>query len=144
VTPSLDAPDVVEFIRTNHTAFLFCRDGAGRPIGYPMRTVVYRPATRRLYFSTYTKSAKVRHLIADPEVACLIGDDSRWVSVRGVAEVYQPSPAEVGRLIGVRSPDERVPESVVTKVRDRLISGKRSVIALTLNEIRAANLPAGS
>jgi hypothetical protein len=26
--PSLDAPNVVEFIRTNHRVFLFCRDGA--------------------------------------------------------------------------------------------------------------------
>jgi hypothetical protein len=140
VTPSLDAPDVVDFIRTNSRAFLFCRDDVRRPIGYAMRTVGYRPATHCLYFTTYMKSPKVRHLLADPEVACLVGDDSRWVSVNGVARVYQASPAEVDELIGARSPDKRIPDSVVTKVRDRLLSGKRSLIALTLNDIRAANL----
>jgi hypothetical protein len=34
-----------------------------------------------------------------------------------------------------------VPDSVVTKVRDRLLSGKRCFIGLTLTEIRAADLP---
>ena len=139
--PSLDAPDVVEFIRTNHRVFLFCRDGARRPIGYAMRSVAYRAATRCLYFATYTKSAKVRHLRSAPEVACMIGDDEGWVSVCGLAHVYQPSAAEVDELIGESSPDQRVPESVVTKVRDRLLSGKRCFIGVTLTALRAAALP---
>jgi general stress protein 26 len=141
VTPSLDAPNVVEFIRTNKCVFLFCRDGARRPIGYAMRSVAYRSASRCLYFATYTKSAKVRHLRSAPEVACMIGDDDGWVSVCGLAQVYQPSAAEIDELIGDRSPDQRVPESVVTKVRDRLLSGKRCFIGLTLTEVRAADLP---
>ncbi|WP_077087988.1 pyridoxamine 5'-phosphate oxidase family protein [Mycobacterium rhizamassiliense] len=138
---SLDAPDVVELIRANHRVFLFCRDGARRPIGYAMRSVGYRAAIRRLYFATYAKSAKVQHLRSAPEVACLIGDDAGWVSARGVAHVYQPTAAEVDDLIGESSPDQRVPESVVTKVRDRLLSGKRCFIDLTLTEVRAAVLP---
>jgi Pyridoxamine 5'-phosphate oxidase len=139
--PSLDAPGVVEFIRTNHRAFLFCHDGAQRPIGYAMRSVAYRSATRCLYFATYAKSAKVQNLRSDPEVACLIGDDEGWVSVVGLAHVYQPSAAEVDELIGESSPDQRVPEPVVTKVRDRLLSGKRCFIGLTLTEVRVADLP---
>jgi Pyridoxamine 5'-phosphate oxidase len=142
VTPlSLDAPDVVEFIGTNHRVFLFCRDGARRPIGYAMRSVAYRSAIRCLYFATYAKSAKVQHLRSAPEVACLIGDDEDWVSVCGLAHVYQPAVAEVDELIGKSSPDQRVPESVVTKVRDRLLSGKRCFIGITLTEVRAADLP---
>jgi Pyridoxamine 5'-phosphate oxidase len=142
VTPlSLDTPDVVEFIRANHRVFLFCRDGARRPIGYAMRSVAYRSATRCLYFATYAKSAKVHHLRSAPEVACLIGDDEGWVSVGGLAHVYQPSAAEVDELLGESSRDQRVPESVVTKVRDRLLSGKRCFIGLRLTEIRAADLP---
>ena len=142
MTPlSLDAPDVVEFIRGNHRVFLFCRDGARRPIGYAMRSIAYRPATRALSFATYAKSAKVHHLRSAPEVACLIGDDEVWVSVAGFAHVYQPSAAEVNELIGDSSPDQRVPESVVAKVRDRLISGKRCFIGLTLTEVRVADLP---
>jgi Pyridoxamine 5'-phosphate oxidase len=138
--PSLDAPDVAEFIRSNHRVFLFCRDSARRPIGYAMRSVAYRPATRSLSFATYAKSSKVRHLRSAPEVACLIGDDESWVSVSGFAHVYQPSAAEVDELIGDRSPDQRIPESVVTKVRERLLSGKRCFIGLTLTEVRAADL----
>ncbi|TVS90066.1 pyridoxamine 5'-phosphate oxidase family protein [Mycobacterium helveticum] len=142
MTPlSLDAPDIVEFIRANHRVFLFCRDGARRPIGYAMRSVAYHPATRSLAFTTYAKSAKVRHLQSAPEVACLIGDDEGWVSVSGVAHVYQPSATEVDELIGERSPDQRVPDAVVTKVRDRLLTGKRCVIGLTLTEVRAAAIP---
>ena len=142
MTPlSLDAPDVAEFIRANHRVFLFCRDGAGHPIGYPMRSVAYRPTSRSLSFATYAKSAKVRHLRSAPEVACLIGDDEGWVSVSGIAHVYQPSAAEVDELIGDSSPDQRVPDAVVTKVRDRLLSGKRCFIGLTLTEVRAADLP---
>lgn len=138
---SLDAPDVVEFIRANHRVFLFCHDGARRPIGYAMRSVAYRPADRVLSFTTYAKSAKVEHLRSAPEVACLIGDDEGWVSASGFARIYQPSAAEVDELIGERSPDQRVPDVVVTKVRDRLLSGKRCVIGLTLTEVRAADLP---
>jgi hypothetical protein len=138
---SLDAPDVAEFIRANHRVFLFCRDGTRHPIGYAMRSVDYRPATRSLSFATYAKSAKVQHLRSAPEVACLIGDDEHWVSVSGLAHIYQPSAAEVDELIGESSPDQRVPESVVTKVRDRLLSGKRCFIGLTLTDVRAADLP---
>jgi hypothetical protein len=142
VTPlSLDAPDVVEFIGANRRVFLFCRDGARRPIGYAMRSVAYRSATHCLYFATYAKSAKVQHLRSAPEVACLIGDDEDWVSVGGLAHVYQPTAAEVDELIGESSPDQRVPDSVVTKVRDRLLSGKRCFLGLTLTEVRAADLP---
>jgi hypothetical protein len=140
--PSLDAPVVAEFIRAHHRVFLFCRDGARRPIGYAMRSVAYRPASRRLSFATYAKSAKVGHLRSAPEVACLIGDDDGWVSVSGSARVYQPSAAEIDDLLGDSSPDQRVPDPVVTKVRDRLLSGKRCLIGLTLTEVRAANLPA--
>jgi hypothetical protein len=139
--PSLDAQDVVEFIRTNHRVFLFCRDGARRPIGYAMRSVAYRSAARCLYFATYAKSAKVQQLRSAPEVACLIGDDEGWVSVGGLAHVFQPSAVEVDELIGESSPDQRVPDSVVMKVRDRLLSGKRCFIVLTLTEVRAAELP---
>jgi hypothetical protein len=141
--PSLDVPEVAEFIAANHRAFLFCRDRDGHPVGYAMRSVAYRAASRSLYFATYTASAKVRHLIAAPDVACLIGDCERWDSARGVARVRRPSGAEVDELITADSPDERVPDSVVTTVRERLLSGKRSFIVTTLSEICAADLAHG-
>lgn len=142
--PAVDSPTVVEFMHRNHRAFLFCRDESGRPIGYAMHSVRCEPGL--LYFTTYAKSAKVKHLVADPAVACIVlgqqdGHDGPWVSVRGTAEIYQPSVAEIDEMIGARPADERVAESVVAKVRDRLISGKRSLIRVAVDEVRAARFP---
>ena len=146
--PHLDSPHVMEFMTRNHRVFLFCRDDAERPIGYAMRSVAYAAATHCLYFATYTKSAKVRHLRADPDVACLVlpsepsDGAAHWVSVRGTADVYRPSATEIDAMIDAASPDSRVPDAVVAKVKDRLLSGKRSLIRLTVDQVRAADLPA--
>jgi nitroimidazol reductase NimA-like FMN-containing flavoprotein (pyridoxamine 5'-phosphate oxidase superfamily) len=141
--PAADAPAVVEFMRNHRRAVLFCRDDSGQPIGYPMHSIRCEPGS--IYFSTYAKSAKVTHLRADPAVACVVlsdqdADDVPWVSIRGVAEVYQPSEEEVDEMIGSGSSDSRVPDSVTAKVRDRLIGGKRSVIRVTVDEVCAAGL----
>jgi uncharacterized pyridoxamine 5'-phosphate oxidase family protein len=137
-----DDPALVDFLRHNHRAFLFCRDAGGDPIGYAMRSITYQP--RRLYFATYTKSAKVRHLQADPEVACVVVSEGgaaecwpSWVSLQGRAAVYRPSPAETESILERSSPEVRVPESVIAKVHDRLLSGKRSLIRIDVEEVRA-------
>jgi uncharacterized pyridoxamine 5'-phosphate oxidase family protein len=137
-----DEPALVDFLRSNHRAFLFCRDEGGHPIGYAMRSITYEP--RRLYFATYTKSAKVRHLLADSDVACVVVSEDRagqgwpsWVSLRGRAEIYRPSPAEIESMLQRSSPEVRVPDSVIAKVHDRLLSGKRSLIRLDVEEVRA-------
>lgn len=142
--PTVDSATVVEFMRRNRRAVLFCRDESGRPIGYAMHSVGCEPG--RLYFTTYAKSAKVKHLIADPAVACIVlgqqdTHNGPWVSVRGTAEIYQPSVTEVDEMIGARPSDGRIAESVVVTVRDRLISGKRSFIRVAVDEVRAARLP---
>lgn len=135
--PTFDEPALVDFLRRNHRAFLFCRGDDGQPIGYAMRSITYEPG--RLYFATYTKSAKVRHLRTDPETACVVTseDGAKWVSLQGRAEVYHPSPAEFGPMLERSSPEERVPESVVANVHDRLLSGKRSFIRLDVEVVRA-------
>jgi|GEM_PF-1724664 len=134
---------LAEFVRQNRRAFLFCRDESGRPIGYAMQSIRYEPGS--LYFSTYVKSPKVRHLRADPSVACIVmgqkdGTDA-WVSVRGTAEVYRPSVEEIDLMIGAESADGRVPDRVMTTVRERMISGKRCLIRVALDEILTARLP---
>jgi hypothetical protein len=107
-----------------------------------MRSITYEP--RRLYFATYTKSAKVRHLLADPEVACVVVSEDRagegwppWVSLRGSGEIYRPSAAEIETMLERGSPEARVPVSVIATVHDRLLSGKRSLIRLDVQEVRA-------
>jgi hypothetical protein len=141
--PRLDEPALVAFLRRNHRAFLFCRDEGGHPIGYAMRSITYEPG--RLFFVTYTKSAKVRHLLSDPDVACVVmGEDEGvgagrlpWTSLQGRAEIYRPTPAEIATMLERSSPEMRVPESVIAKVHDRLLSGKRSFIRLDIEEVRA-------
>jgi hypothetical protein len=133
-----------EFLRNNHRAFLFCRDQSARPIGYAMQSIGCDAAC--LYFTTYARSPKVRHLRADPAAACVVlgqpdSADPCWVSVRGTAEIYRPSAEEIDEMIGAGASDERVPDSVVAGVRDRLISGKRCVIRLSLDEVCAVRLP---
>jgi hypothetical protein len=137
-----DEPPLVDFLQQNHRAFLFCRDESGHPIGYAMRSVAYESG--RLYFATYTKSAKVRHLLADSEAACVVMSEdltgqgvSPWVSLQGRAEIYRPSPDEIATMLDRSSPEARVPDSVVAKVRDRLLSGKRSLIRLDVEQVRA-------
>lgn len=137
------AAKLAEFMHQNRRAFLFCRDESGRPIGYAMQSVRYEPGS--LYFSTYARSAKVQHLRADPAVACVVlgqndGTDA-WVSVRGTAEVYRPSVEETDLMVGAESADGRVPDWVMTTVRERMISGKRCVIRVALDEVLAARLP---
>ncbi|MDT5127617.1 MAG: hypothetical protein QOH54_3261 [Mycobacterium sp.] len=138
----VEEPALVDFLRRNHRAFLFCRGEDDHPVGYAMHSITYEPG--RLYFATYTKSAKVRHLLVDPEVACVVvsedracGDWPSWVSLQGRAEVYRPSPAEIDTMLERSSPEARVSDSVVAKVHDRLLSGKRSFIRLDVEAVRA-------
>jgi uncharacterized pyridoxamine 5'-phosphate oxidase family protein len=133
-----------EFLRNNHRAFLFCRDQSARPIGYAMQSIGCDAAC--LYFTTYARSPKVRHLRADPAAACVVlgqpdSADPSWVSVRGTADVYRPSAEEIDEMIGAGTSDGRVPDSVVAGVRDRLISGTRCFIRLSLDEVCAVRLP---
>ena len=137
-----DEPTLVNFLQRNHRAFLFCRDDSGHPVGYAMRSITYDAG--RLYFATYTKSAKVHHLLADPEAACVVQSEAplsegqlSWVSLRGRADVYRPRPEEIAGMLDRSSPEGRVPDSVVAKVHDRLLSGKRSFIRLDVEEVRA-------
>jgi hypothetical protein len=135
--------ELVEFIRHNRRAFLFCRDESGWPIGYAMQSIGCKAGN--LYFATYAKSPKVKHLRADPAVACVVlgqrhGRDA-WISVRGTAKIHRPSVEEIDEMIGMAPPDERIPDSVVAGVRDRLISGKRCFICVALDEVCALRVP---
>ncbi|MEM6108737.1 pyridoxamine 5'-phosphate oxidase family protein [Mycobacterium sp. 050272] len=144
LSPMAASPDVTDFLCSHHRAFLFCRDAAGEPTGYAMRTVAYRGG--ELLFATYTKSAKVRNMRARPEVACLVQSGpehtASWVSVRGRAAIYLPARDEVDALMTSASSDARVPDAVVATVRDRLISGKRCIIRVAVEKVVASNLAA--
>jgi hypothetical protein len=142
VTHEVRSDEISRFLRQYHRAFLFCRDEAGHPMGYAMLTIGYTDG--QLLFITYTKSAKVANLRARPDVACVVmsgpQSDAAWVSLQGHAEVYQPLPAEVDELVPAFSRDARVPDSVVAKVRHRLLTGKRCIIRIKPHAVVATSL----
>jgi hypothetical protein len=117
---------------------LFCRDEAGKPIGYPMRTVACEPGA--LIYTTYRKSAKVRHLERDPRVCVLAtrwdGGVLRWQSVEGRARVIVPSHEEIDRVMGTphrsggRGTEPRVPDGMGDFVKLRLREGKRVFVCV--------------
>jgi uncharacterized pyridoxamine 5'-phosphate oxidase family protein len=137
LTTPTDEATLATFLRRNHRAFLFCRDGGGRPIGYAMRSMTFH--TGALYFATYTKSAKVGHLTANPDVACLVleEDGPGWVSLQGRAEVYRPAPSEIETILALSSPEPRVSGEIVANVGHRLRSGKRTFIRVDTVGVRA-------
>lgn len=122
-------PSATRFLADHPDVVLFCRDEQGSPIGYPMRTAAMRGSM--MYFTTYRKSAKVRHLERDAlvSVLCFIQDGPRrveWVEAAGKATVWSPSPEEVNDLICGR--DDRVPAAMLDHVRRRLVDGKRIMV----------------
>src|SRR6266568_1964203 len=91
-----------QFLAAHRDVVLFCRDADGSPIGYPMRSVSVSGSAA--YFTTYRKSAKVRHLERDP-AACLLcfvptgGGRVEWVEVSGPATLWSPTAAELDGLL---------------------------------------------
>ncbi len=115
---------------------IFCRDSAGKPMGYPMRVAARRGG--ELLFSTYAKSAKVRYLEADPRVAPLSmrpeGDGTvRWVHMRGRSEIWAPNEVEVDELFGGERHESRVPDTVSALVRKRTLEGKRLMVRVSID-----------
>jgi len=129
--------DLAAFAVGERRAVLFASDRRGAPIGYPM-TVLAADATEVL-FTTYAKSAKVRHLAADPRAAVLLlapptpTGPLRWVSLQGRAVVSAPTPAQVEDLFARRGSDPRVPVAVLERTRRRLLDGKRVVITVVVD-----------
>ena len=136
--------DVVAFLQQQRDVALFCRDSAANPLGYPMRTVACNSS--ELTFTTYRKSAKVRHVERDPRVCVLASvesrSDVRWVSLVGRARVVAPSEEELESLFGASASDGRVPTGMGEFVKQRLREGKR--ILICVDELRTAGLREGT
>ena len=128
---------VAEHLNAHREMTLFCRDESGGPIGYPMMMVGC--SGQELYFSTYAKSAKVRHLERDARVAVLAmtGHDRRtlsWVKMTGLASIWAPAEHEIDELFGEGREEQRVPSTMAALVRQRTIEGKRIVLRVMLED----------
>jgi Pyridoxamine 5'-phosphate oxidase len=128
--------EALAFLEKHSTMFLLMHRLDGTPTGYPM---VGRLHDGALEFSTYRKSAKVRRLERDGRVCVVVvprdrAREPRVLAVWGRAETTTADPERWQRAAeAARSPSEiEVPASVRRKVSDRLASGKRTVVRVTL------------
>ena len=143
------SPEADEFLSSHTRSFVGNLRKDGSPTGHPL-TALYRDGV--LYYNTYLKSAKMRNILRDPRVSCLIctSDDEtpfRALSVRGrmmLIESLQEAMAFYER--GASRTEGQRPRatsgggrtsggaSPTTGSRDRLLSGKRALMRLESEE----------
>ena len=127
------------FLGRHSRVFLLVRDG-DRPVGYPMTGRLINGA---LEFSTYRKSAKVRHIERDGRVCCVAvprdpAEDDLALVTWGTAAINEQSGAN---WISVSDRERassgmEVPPEVVKQVSDRIAANKRAVLRVQLLSAR--------
>jgi Pyridoxamine 5'-phosphate oxidase len=129
----------LEFLSRHSRVFLLVRDG-DRPVGYPMTGRLIDGA---LEFSTYRKSAKVRHIERDERVCCVTvprdsPEDNRALVTWGGAAINEQSRANWLSVSGREraSTGIAVPPEVVKQVSDRIATNKRVVVRVELLSAR--------
>jgi PPOX class probable F420-dependent enzyme len=134
-------PAADEFLRTHTRTFLVTVRPDGEPACHPMVGLWQGDA---LYLNTYRKSAKVRNLMHDARVACVVVTDDetadlRGVVVRGRAELvdagHSPGPGAVTRA------PEGVGRDVRRLVQERLAEGERVLVRVVPDEVRLVGRP---
>jgi PPOX class probable F420-dependent enzyme len=92
-------PELLEFVRPRHHAFLITARADGRPQGSPVTCGV--DDAGRVVISTYPDRAKTRNAKRDPEVSVIVVSDDwngPWVQIDGTAEVID-TPESVEPLV---------------------------------------------
>jgi len=133
------SPTAAQFLRDHTRAFLLTIRPDGTPTCHPM-VGLFRDGA--LWMNTYRKSAKLRNLLAEPRVACVVVTDDddpqfRGVVLRGRAEVLPPGTPLATAV--PRDPDAARPpvgREVTEAVRARLAEGKRVAIRIVPDEAR--------
>jgi hypothetical protein len=127
------------FLARHRDVVLFCHDEKGGPIGYPMTVV--STAHGMIHFTTYRKSAKVRHLERDPRVSVLSfvpeGASVRWASAWGTAVFWEPSEADLDEIFA-SGRDDRAPAGMAANVRSRILEGKRVLVRVEVDRSETA------
>jgi PPOX class probable F420-dependent enzyme len=125
-------PEAESFLGAHTRTFLVTVRPDGAPACHPMVGLWRNGA---LYMNTYRKSAKVRNVLREPRVACVVttADDDprpRAVVIRGRAELVEAPEATPGRA------PAPVTDEVVDRVRSRLAEGKRVVMRVVPDDVR--------
>jgi PPOX class probable F420-dependent enzyme len=128
-------PAAEEFLRAHTRTFLVTLRPDGAPACHPM-VAFWRDDA--LWMNTYRKSAKVRNLLAEPRVACVVVTDDgdpcfRGVALRGRAELVASDATDAGP--GSARPPAGAAE-VADLVRARLAQGKRILVRIVPDSVR--------
>lgn len=115
--------------------FMLLRGQDGRPIGYPMTGMLRDGA---LEITSYRKAPKVRHLLADDRVCCVVHDPE--APGRGVAVYGHAVPASADGFVASTQSAQgaaiAVPDEVRDTVRDRLEADKRMVFRIDVVRVQ--------
>lgn len=115
---------------------MLVRGAGGQPMGYPM-TGIFRDGA--LEITSYRKAPKVKHLLADDRVCCVVqhpGVQGRGVAVYGRA-VPAAADGFIAETAGAAASNVAitVPDSVRDTVRDRLETQKRMVFRIAIERV---------
>lgn len=114
--------------------YMLVRGVGGAPTGYPM-TGMMRGG--QMEITTYRKAPKVRFLLADDRVCCVVADPRD--SSRGVAVYGRATPAPVAGFVERTTSSTEaaieVPDEVRQTVRARLESDKRMVFRIAVERV---------
>jgi PPOX class probable F420-dependent enzyme len=96
---SVALPELLEFVRPRHRAFIITTRADGRPQASPVTCGV--DDAGRVVISTYPERAKTRNAKRDPRVSVVVVSDEwngPWVQIDGTAEVLD-TPDSVEPLV---------------------------------------------
>ncbi len=118
--------DIAALSERLRRGFLVTRRPDGSPTVHPL-TPIY--AEGSLFINTYRKSAKVRHLQRDPQMAYVVmtkeeDEPFRAFEVRGRARILELEEVPES-FLAVGTAGEVISEENLKRVRDRLATGKR-------------------
>ena len=77
----LEGRELDEYLANGHTLILATTRKSGEPFTTPLWYVWMNGA---FYTDTIARSAKVKHILRDPRVCCLVEDGKAWVDLRAV------------------------------------------------------------
>ena len=89
----LDQRELDEFLERSHTMILSTLKESGEPFMTPLWYVYTNGC---IYFSTPSRSAKIKHLKRDPRVCCLIEEEQHWIDLKAVVMSCEAEFVETG------------------------------------------------
>jgi hypothetical protein len=133
--------EILEFVRANPRAFLLGRRSDGYPTAWAMTAGA---GDGVIEFTTYRKSAKVKHLLREGVAGVVVqADDGRMLITGGPIEAVDGhhwlDEASGGDTRRPPEAHREVPPSVTEKVRSRHQDGKRIVLRVRIEGGRFAD-----